>query len=82
MSINIEAYRYAKKLAKNMLSLSQDNIELIANLLEKYIYSLPPNKQEIVITTFNKKPIPRKEIPKLFREDPEFRQHILEILKR
>ena len=76
-----EYYLEAKKIAKSVHSLGLDGIEKIAELLEKYVRSLPPEKQEVAICNFHGRHIPRKLIPHLFRVDPEFREEFLKILR-
>jgi len=76
-----EYYLEAKKIAKSTHSLSLDGLERIAELLEKYVQSLPPEKQEVTICNFHGRSIPRKLIPYLFRVDPEFREEYLKILR-
>ena len=76
-----EYYLEAKKIAKSSLSLSLDGIERIAQLYEKYVESLPPEKREVAICNFHGKSIPRKLVPQMLRIDPEFREYFLQILR-
>jgi hypothetical protein len=80
MSINIDAYRRAKMLAKKV-SLDNDTIAQIAKYLEQYVNSLPPELQNVAIARFNGKVYTRKDLPVLFLKDPEIQKTWLEKLR-
>jgi len=80
MSINIEAYRQAKMLAKKV-SLDTDTIAQIAKYLEQYVNSMTPEQQQVVIARFGNKVYTRKDLPILFVKDPEIQKTWLEKLR-
>jgi hypothetical protein len=75
-----EIYRELQAMARAQ-SLSPEFIEAFAKKLEEYVQTLPENLRNCArINKETGKVYYRKDYPKLWREDPEFRRMFLETL--
>jgi hypothetical protein len=75
-----EIYRELQAMAR-VYSLSPEFMEAFAEKLEEYVNALPENLRNCArVNKQTGKVYYRKDYPKLWREDPEFRRIFLETL--
>jgi hypothetical protein len=80
MSYVIKFRELQKEAMKTGLTLDTNSIEEMAKKLEEYVNSLPENLRNLGTISIGGRRVKRADYPKLFREDPEFRQIFLQML--
>jgi hypothetical protein len=80
MSYVIKFRELQQEASKVGITLDVNSIEEIAKKIEEYVNSLPEPLRNLNAISIGGKKIKRIDYPRLFREDPEFRQIFLQML--
>jgi hypothetical protein len=80
MSYVIKFRELQQEVNKIGITLDVSSIEEIAKKIEEYVNSLPESLRNLSTISIGGKIYTRADYPKLFREDPEFRQIFLQML--
>jgi hypothetical protein len=80
MSYVIKFRELQQEASKVGVMLDIDRIDEIAKKIEEYVNSLPENLRNCSTISVGGKVIKRTDYPRLFRENPEFRQIFLQML--
>ncbi|MEM3414863.1 MAG: hypothetical protein QW575_04770 [Thermoproteota archaeon] len=80
MSYVIKFRELQEEAMKTGLTLDTNSIEEMAKKIEQYVCSLPEPLRNYSVISIGGRRVKRVDYPRLFREDPEFRQIFLQML--